>query len=103
MKNSVPLTTEAKKLKKELVAEYGIHDAAGVLLVRTVCECFDEMRRAQRVIATEGQLRENRFGEQKPHPAVSIVKDARAHMMLALKGLNLDLEPLRDLGRPPGS
>jgi hypothetical protein len=39
---------------------------------------------------------------EKPmlHPAAKVVKESRSQMMQALKMLNLDLEPLKGVGRP---
>ncbi len=45
----------------------------------------------------------DRFVQRKPHPLLAAERDARAQMLAALKALNLDLEPLKDRGRPPGS
>jgi P27 family predicted phage terminase small subunit len=86
-----------------LTGHYDISDEAGYLLLATCLEAFDTMRRAQELLAAEGLVTRDKFGQAKPHPAAAICRDARAQMLAALKALNLDLEPLRDaIGRPPG-
>ncbi len=102
MKKPVKLGHEARRLFKQLTTEYDIGDSGGLLLVNTVVEAFQEMRDAQAVLDREGRVYTNRFGEPRMHPACTVVKESRAHMMSALKQLNIDLEPLRDkVGRPP--
>src|SRR5688572_1775028 len=97
------LSTEARRRWRELVAEYGIQDAAGLQVLTTYAEAFDRMRSAQVRIDKEGATFTDRFGQPRPHPLLAAERDARAQMLAALKLLNLDVEPLRDRpGRPGG-
>ena len=97
------LSAEAKRWWKKLVAEFGIDDPAGVLLLQTALEAFDRMRGCQQVIEAEGATVRDRFDQVRGHPLLAAERDARAQMLAALKQLNLDLEPLRDgPGRPGG-
>jgi P27 family predicted phage terminase small subunit len=85
----------------DIVRDYGIEDSAGLALLTTACEALDRQRAAQKAIAEHGELCLDRYGAPKLNPACALEKDARAGMVLALKALNLDLEPLRDrVGRP---
>ena len=96
------LCPTAKRLKKALTVEYDIRDAAGLILVDEIAECFTRKQQAQKTLESEGTFVKNRFGEQKEHPAVSVEKNARAHLMQALKQLGVDVELNRDApGRPP--
>lgn len=96
------LSREAAKWWWSLVFEYELNDEAGLLLLQTSLEAFDRMREAQQQIASDGLIVADRFGQLKAHPAAAIERDARAQMLTALKALNCDLEPQRDmLGRPP--
>lgn len=98
------LSTEARKVWAKISADYDLTDTAGCLLLTTALEAFDRMREAQAVIAERGAIYVDRFEQPKSNPACVIERDSRAAMLAALKALNLDLEPLRDLpGRPPGS
>jgi phage terminase small subunit len=91
-------------LWREMVAEYGIGDPAGLALLATAGECLDRMRAAQKAIKQHGEIVVDRYGSPKLNPACGLEKDARNGMMAAFRALNLDLEPLRDgPGRPtPG-
>jgi P27 family predicted phage terminase small subunit len=97
------LSKEAKRWWRELQDEYQISDAAGLLLLQTACEAHDRMKAAAATIEREGQTVKDRFDQDKPHPLLTVERDARSAMLAALKQLNLDLEPLRDSpGRPGG-
>ncbi len=97
------LTSEAKSWWRRIIEEYSIEDEAGMLLLQTAMESFDRMRAAQHEVAEKGMTIKDRFDQEKAHPLLSVERDARSQMLLALKALNLDLEPLRDgPGRPGG-
>ena len=42
----------------------------------------------------DGIIIRDRWGQEKPHPATVIEKEARAHLLQSLKALNLDLDSL---------
>ena len=97
------LSTEARSWWDRLLAEYGISDDGGRLLLQTALESFDRMRGCQDAVTNDGVQVKDRFGQLKPHPLLATERDARAQMLAALKALNLDVEPLRDgPGRPGG-
>src|SRR4051794_37843093 len=95
------LSPEGRRMWRELQAEYQITDAGGLAILGAACEAFDRMREAQKLIAAEGMVSTDRFGQANPHPAVTIERDSRSQLLADLKALNLDLEPIRDRGRPP--
>ncbi|PWT80386.1 MAG: hypothetical protein C5B58_11760 [Acidobacteria bacterium] len=84
----------------DIVRQYRIADGAGLVLVTTAAEALDRIREAQVAIRKHGVLVPDRYGALKRNPACSLESDARAGMLSALRALNLDLEPLRDRGRP---
>lgn len=86
----------------QVVAEYGIADAAGLALLTTATECLDRIRAAQAAIARDGAVVRDRYGRPKIHPATVLERDARNGFLAALRALNLDLEPLRDRPGHPG-
>lgn len=108
LKNLTPkppsgLSPAAGKWWKKLLDEYGIEDAAGLLLLETALQAHDRMHQARELIVKYGAVTSDRFGQLRPNPATTIERDSRAAMMAGLKALNLDIEPLRDAaGRPPG-
>lgn len=93
------LKSEARRLWREVVSEYQIEDSTGLLILQTALEAFDRMRQAQNIIAAEGPTCLDRFGQKKAHPLLTVERDSRSQMLQAFKALNLDIEPLRDLGR----
>jgi P27 family predicted phage terminase small subunit len=87
---------------QRLAAEYQITDAGGLVILAAACEAHDRMRQAQAILKAEGLTAVDRFGQTKAHPMTLTERDSRAQMLAALKQLNLDLEPLKSIGRPPG-
>lgn len=87
------LSIEAKSLWRRLIAEFEIDDSAGKLLLENALAAFDEMRSAQAIIAQEGQVFRDRYGQPRQHPATLVVRDARNLLLRSLKALNLDVAP----------
>jgi P27 family predicted phage terminase small subunit len=97
------LSAEAKRWWKKIVAGWELDDA-GFLVLENALESFDRMRQAQEMLAKEGVVTKDRFGQQKVHPAVLVERDAKAGLLRALRALNLQIEPLHDsTGRLPGN
>ena len=94
------LASHGKALWGDLVAEYGIDDAAGLALLTTAAECLDRMRAAQKAIHEHGEVVTDRYGQVKVNPACALEKDARSGFLAALKALRLDVEPIKPVGRP---
>jgi P27 family predicted phage terminase small subunit len=97
------LNKEGATLWRDIASEYSIDDAAGLALLTTACECLDRMRAAQAAIKEDGELVRDRYGALKVNPACGLEKDSRTGFLLAIKGLSLDIEPLRDRVGRPGS
>ena|SRR5437879_607300 len=97
------LSAEAKKWWRKLCDEYDLSDSAAQLLLENALSSFDRWQGARKILAREGAVVRDRFGQRVAHVAVAIERDAKGMMVRAFKALNLDLEPLRDgPGRPPG-
>jgi P27 family predicted phage terminase small subunit len=97
------LCAEAKKWWVKIRNEYGIDDEGGLLLLATAMQAFDRMRECQRAIKRDGAAVKDKWGQVKAHPLLPVERDSRAAMLQALKGLNLDVEPLKSgPGRPSG-
>jgi len=88
---------EARKKYDIIRRQWAVKDEPGLTLLLTAMQALDRLRQAQKILADEGILIEDRFKQMKPHPASQIEKEARAGMILALKALDLDLETL-DVG-----
>ena len=91
---------EAKKAAKKLIAEYDIDDVGGLLYIQAFTDAFSAELDAMDIVKTDGLTIQDRFKQIKAHPLCSVIRDARAQKLAALKALNLDLEPLKN--RPGG-
>lgn len=97
------LSAKARKWWVRIVGDW-LLDETGLLILQSAMEAFDRMTQAQGIIAQEGPVVADRFGQPKQHPATLVERDSRAAMLAALKALHLDLEPLNDgPGRPAGA
>ncbi len=94
------LSGEAREVWLSLAEEYAISDAGGLLLLNGVCECLQRVREAQAMLAKDGSVTADRWGQLKPHPAAAQERDARSGMLSSLRQLHLDIEPLKAIGRP---
>jgi P27 family predicted phage terminase small subunit len=97
------LSRESQRWWRKIVDEYNIGDSGGLAILQIMCEAFDRMREAQKILETEGPTITDRFGQIKAHPLCAVERDARSQVLQSIKSLNLDLEPLKEIGRPPGS
>ena len=94
---------EAKKAAKILAEEYEIEDAGGIVYLSAFADSFSAELNCQDIIEADGLTVKDKWGQLKSHPLCSVLRDARAQKLAALKALNLDIEPLRDRrGRPGG-
>jgi len=85
------LNTKAKKFYKEIFQDFTIDDAAGRSLLLAAAEAYQRCNEAREIIKKSGGcVITDRFGQVKPHPAVSIERDARTQVIAALRALNLN-------------
>ena len=89
MKPPKHLKADARRLWERLTADYQIDDAAGLALLQAACEAFQRAAEARKLIDRDGAVIMDRFGQQKPHPAISIERDNRGQMISALRALKL--------------
>ena len=86
------------ELWRRLTAEYMIVDSAGLVLLEQLCRNLQLARECREIVEAEGKLKGTR-----EHPLLKVWRDSEKQAYSALRGLNFDLEPLRDKpGRPPG-
>ena len=105
LKDAAPahLSSEARDWWRKITREFAIDDDAGRLLLTTALEAYDLMKSCQAEIDQDGLTVRGSTKQKRAHPLLTTQRDARAQMLMALKSLNLDLEPLRDKpGRPGG-
>jgi len=104
IKNKPPghLSTESKKFWVKLVFEYNIDDPAGLKILQVSLEAFDRAQAARKIIKKDGMTIVDKNLQIKSHPLLAVERDNRAAFLAGLKALNLDMEPLKGIGRPAG-
>lgn len=95
------LAAPGRELWTAILEEFAVEDAPGRALLALACEALDRCRQAQAVLLESGLTITDQRGALKVHPAVTIERDAWGVMQRALRGLNLDAEPVAKPGRPP--
>lgn len=95
------LSTSSKKLYRQLVADFGLdREPHALKTLQLACEALDRAAEAREVLAREGVIYQNRFGEPRTHPMVAVERDARVGALRALRELSLDGSDVAD-ARPP--
>jgi phage terminase small subunit len=97
MKNQT-LSRPAREWFDRLRAAHRISEAGPLELLQSAAESWDRIREARRLLADEGLVTLDRFGQRVPHPAIRIETSARAQMLQALKQLGIPAG--KAVGRP---
>src|SRR5215470_12219967 len=66
------LSPPARKWWRTIADEFGITDAAGILILNTAAEAFDRMKEAQGTLARVGLTTTDRHGQLRAHPCTGI-------------------------------
>jgi P27 family predicted phage terminase small subunit len=103
MRAPARLSKESQRWWRKIQQEYQITDPGGLLILLTAMESLDRLRDAQAAIETHGACIQDRFGVIKQNPMCNVERDSRTAFYAGLRALNLDLEPLKAIGRPGGS
>jgi hypothetical protein len=100
---SLPPPTTLKdtgaKLWKTVMSEYAIQDSGGLEILRQLCQAADRAAECADAIARDGAVVRTKTGP-KEHPLLKIELAARSFVVRSLGRLNLDVEPLKAVGRP---
>ena len=97
-----PLPTHIRAWRDKVRVDYSVEDAPGLALLDQATLALHRAEQARAMLAKEGLVTRDRFDQPKPHPAAVIARDAEASFRAALRDLQLDVEPTRPVGRPPG-
>jgi len=73
-----------------------------VRLLTLAGEAWDRCQEAREALKTHGLTFTDRFGQPHARPENTIERDSRIGFARLLRELALDVEPPRELGRPPG-
>ena len=83
------LSAASRRLWQQVRAEYYVNDAPALQLLQALCEARDRADQAREIIAAEGAVLTDRFGQKRAHPATQIERDARAQLIAAIRALRL--------------
>jgi phage terminase small subunit len=85
------LSSRSKRIYKAVIDDYDLLNEPHALeVLRLALEALDRADEARAMVAQEGIVFRNRFGELRPHPAVAIERDARLAAWRGFRELSLD-------------
>jgi hypothetical protein len=96
------LGEHGRRLWAAVHEQYDISDAGGIEMLRQACAAADRAERCREIIDEQGELLTAR-GQVRSHPLLRDELANRAFVTRAIGRLGLDLEPVKPIGRPPGS
>ena len=85
---------------ESVMADYEL-EPHHVRLLTLAAEAWDRGQQARKIVKKEGLTYNDRFGQPRPRPEVSIERDSRIAFARLVRELCLDIEPPKDTGRPP--
>jgi P27 family predicted phage terminase small subunit len=85
------LSKESKAWWKAIVADFELADWQHRTLT-SAAEAHDRMSEARELLAAEGIVLADRFGQSRAHPAVAIERDARTAYLRAVRELALEVD-----------
>jgi P27 family predicted phage terminase small subunit len=83
------LSARSRKLWGDVVAEFQF-EAVDLERLRLACEALDRCEQARAIVAKEGPIIRDRFGQTRPHPAIAIERDARIAALRGLRELGIE-------------
>lgn len=92
------LSAASRRWVQAIADEYEL-DAHHERLLQGAAEAWDRAQEARAQVAKDGPYIEDRFGQLRAHPAVTVQKDALVLFARLVRELNLDSAP--DDPRPP--
>lgn len=93
------LDRQEADLYRQIQAEYGITDGAGLALLAAACEAAGTARQCREKIAVDGLLTD----AGRAHPLCAVQRDARNSFLACIRQLGLDTEAGGSIGAPVGN
>ena len=72
------LSASSRRLFLRLSREYSIDDEGGIAILTTGLRALDRAESAEALIAKDGMAVRDRWGQVKPHPLLTTVRDFRS-------------------------
>lgn len=85
------LSAPASRLFASIIERYELEDEEIATLILAL-EAYDTAATARRRLARDGHYIEDRFGQLRPHPAVTVHRDALATWSRLLRQLGIPIE-----------
>lgn len=95
------LKAGTRKWWATVVREYELEEHH-LRLLTLAAEAWDRCEQARKALAKHGLTYNDRFHQPRARPEVAIERDSRIAFARLLRELDLDVEPSRSPGRPPG-
>ena len=89
-------------LWRSVMEQYDIVDAGGWETLRQACLACDRAEACRKLIDEDGEMIRTKTGVRS-HPLLRDEIQNRSFVVKAIQRLGLDLEPIKSIGRPPGS
>ena len=86
------LSQDARAWWRVVVARYELEEQH-LRILQLAAEAWDRADQARKILAKEGVVVTDRFGQRRKHPAVSIEEQARLAFVRLLRELDLEGEP----------
>lgn len=87
------LCPEARQLWREIIADYQIDDAAGLSILRGLCETLGRLRDVQAQIQKDGLTVPGYNNQVRPHPLLKTEAELNRLMLAQYRALRLDPDP----------
>lgn len=83
------LSSEAKRLWDAIHKEFVIERAADVAMLGRALAAYDLAVIAEKQLRRDGPVVQDRFGQDRAHPAASVARDARSQFASLMKQLEI--------------
>lgn len=87
------LSAESRRLWEEIVSDFQFDDAAGLAILRQLCESLDRLRQVQRAIADDGLVTKGYNDQPRAHPLLKVESETRRQVLACFRALKLDHVP----------
>ena len=85
------LALQERRLWTAIIRENVLDGEAALSILRTTLEAHQRSRLCREQVDRDGAVITDRFDQAKPHPLLSVERDARAAFLAGMRSLKLDL------------
>src|SRR5438874_2185699 len=92
------LSVATRRWFRQVAAEF-VLEPHHLKVLQSAAEAWDRCQQAREMIDKHGLLIKDRFGQPRLNPAVPVERDSRTAFLRAVRELDLDVEPPKELPR----